>query len=304
MKLRILGVCSLMSVFCFNQVLAEMIEVDKELIEELDKKYSDVHKEFKDLKKAIKALKKCAKKAASQSTEDSEEDAEEDAQENAEEITLDEDFTFADSIDFLDKVKKTGRLTDSNKENIQKIFEEFKINQSVDDVSDSWWTQVFRQVWGVGIIQFRTKISQFHDKIRNFNVSNDDVLKIGENCLDDKQGYYKIFESKIFNTMLISDNGSKSNSDKKIELTKTWGTVKSKLYPNARKAWDAIKDLDESDDGYANALDKLRETIGELRSNVTRVTSNPEVDELFGKKRPTQGQNQSNKKSKKKKKKK
>ena len=287
MKLKILGVCSLMSAFCFNQVLAGMIEIDQELIENLDKEYSDVQKELKDLKKAIKKVKKAT--STFQSAENSEESAE-DAEEAAEEITLDENFTFANSIDFLDKVKQAGQLTDSNKENIQRIFEKFKINKSVDDVSDSWWTQVFRQIWAVGIISFRTKISQFHDKIRNFDVSSDDISKMGENCFADEQGYSNIFESKIFNTMLISDNGNRNNSDKKIELTKTWGNIRSKLYANALKSWNEIKEMDKSDEGYNEALNKLRETVGELRSNVTRITSNPEVDELFGKKRPQQPQ--------------
>lgn len=282
MKLRILGVCSLMSVFCFDQVLADKVTIDKELIEKLNKEYSDVHNELKDLKKVMKEV----KKAISQSAED----AEEDAAENADIITLNEDFTFADSIDFLDKVRKSGQVTESNKEDIQRIFEKLRINKSTDDISDSWWTQVFRQIWSAGIIQFRTRISQFHDKIRNFNVVNKDILEVGENCLDDEQGYYNIFESKIFNTMLISDNGNRNSSDKKIELTKTWGAVKSKLYPNARKAWDTIKELEGSDENYDSALSELRTAIGELRSNVTRITSNPELDELFGKKRPQQPQ--------------
>ena len=121
MRLRILGVCSLMSAFCFNQVLAEMIEIDQELIENLDKEYSDVQKELKDLKKAIKKVKKAT------STFQSAKDSEESAEKAAEEMTLDENFTFANSIDFLDKVKQAGQLTDSNKENIQRIFEKFKI---------------------------------------------------------------------------------------------------------------------------------------------------------------------------------
>lgn len=278
MKLRILGVCSLMSVFCFDQVLASKVNIDKELIEKLDKEYSDVHNALKDLKKVIKEIKKTISQPA------------ENAEEAAEEITLDEDFTFADSIDFLDKVRKSGQVTESNKEDIQRIFEKLRINKSTDDISDSWWTQVFRQIWSAGIIQFRTRISQFHDKIRNFNVVNKDILEVGENCLDDEQGYYNIFESKIFNTMLISDNGNRNSSDKKIELTKTWGAVKSKLYPNARKAWDTIKELEGSDENYDSALSELRTAIGELRSNVTRITSNPELDELFGKKRPQQPQ--------------
>ena len=278
MKLRILGVCSLMSVFCFDQVLALKVNIDKELIEKLDKEYSDVHNELKDLKKVIKEIKKTISQPA------------ENAEEAAEEITLDEDFTFADSIDFLDKVRKSGQVTESNKEDIQRIFEKLRINKSTDDISDSWWTQVFRQIWSAGIIQFRTRISQFHDKIRNFNVVNKDILEVGENCLDDEQGYYNIFESKIFNTMLISDSGNRNSSDKKIELTKTWGAVKSKLYPNARKAWDTIKELEGSDENYDSALSELRTAIGELRSNVTRITSNPELDELFGKKRPQQPQ--------------
>lgn len=278
MKLRILGVCSLMSVFCFDQVLALKVNIDKELIEKLDKEYSDVHNALKDLKKVIKEIKKTISQPA------------ENAEEAAEEITLDEDFTFADSIDFLDKVRKSGQVTESNKEDIQRIFEKLRINKSTDDISDSWWTQVFRQIWSAGIIQFRTRISQFHDKIRNFNVVNKDILEVGENCLDDEQGYYNIFESKIFNTMLISDSGNRNSSDKKIELTKTWGAVKSKLYPNARKAWDTIKELEGSDENYDSALSELRTAIGELRSNVTRITSNPELDELFGKKRPQQPQ--------------
>ena len=278
MKLRILGVCSLMSVFCFDQVLALKVNIDKELIEKLDKEYSDVHNELKDLKKVIKEIKKTISQPA------------ENAEEAAEEITLDEDFTFADSIDFLDKVRKSGQVTESNKEDIQRIFEKLRINKSTDDISDSWWTQVFRQIWSAGIIQFRTRISQFHDKIRNFNVVNKDILEVGENCLDDEQGYYNIFESKIFNTMLISDSGNRNSSDKKIELTKTWGAVKSKLYPNVRKAWDTIKELEGSDENYDSALSELRTAIGELRSNVTRITSNPELDELFGKKRPQQPQ--------------
>jgi hypothetical protein len=55
--------------------------------------------------------------------------------------------------------------------------------------------------------------------------------------------------------------------------------------------------MDSSDDGYNEALNELRETVGELRSNVSRVTSNPEVDDLFGKKRQqTQGKKRKNRK--------
>ncbi len=316
MKLKILGVCSLMSVFCLADTYADSeglsdqeVTISKERVEAINKEFIDLAREIRKLNSDVGSfdnlLEEVMKsKESEESSSQSAEDIDEIKSEDVDEITLSEDFTFADSIDFLDKVKKSGRLTDGNIENIQKIFPKFKINQSIksaDDVTDSWWTQVFRQIWKVGITQFRTKVSQLHDKIKNFNVSNNDILKVGKSCFTDEQEYYKIFESKIFNTMLISDNGNRNSSDKKIELTKTWGSIRSKLYSNAKKAWDDIKEILEGEDkdGFDNALQRLRESVGELRSNVDRIISNPEIDELFGKKRPPQGQNQSKKKSKK-----
>lgn len=292
MKLKILGVCSLMSVFCFSDIYGSSEDLSDENVAISKKRVETINKELMDLVEKIQELNediglsgnilkgvrepKESGKVSNQSTEDSEE--------SAEEITLDEDFTFANSIDFLDKVKQADQLTDSNKENIQKIFDKFGIIQTIDDeITEDWWTQVFRKVWAAGIKSYIPVINRFYDSIKNASLEKkyENLVSNGDSCFSGEQGYYEIFESKIFNTTLFNVNEN-LNSDRKA-FNKSLTDIRRDLYPKAKKAWVSVKELIDNGEEVGDSLKELGEVTKELLSKVSGFSGYETVKHLFSK---------------------
>ena len=273
MKLGTLSIWSLMSVLCLNQVLADVVTIDSALIDELNKEYSEVEREHLKSQKEISDLKKKI------------EEITEIAKSQIEEITLSENFTFAEAIDFLEKVKESGKLTDSNKENIQNIFEKFGINENVDDMlhSDPSFNEIFQQIWKAGIKAYVSVINRLFDKIKDIMLTKQykDLLPLGDDCFGDEGGYGIIFESGLFGTVLFNQNRALDNNIK--TFNKELVDIRREIYPNAKEIWMSVRELLASGEqkNVQDLLGDLGQAMKQLLSKVSRLSRLVTKNKMF-----------------------